>query len=564
MKKQLLYLILLLYPISIFGQDVSEQLAVQMANHYYQTLNSNTNEQNLKKVKAKIATSEQRLPAQISPLGKAYMWFVPVDDGWVLVSGNTKATPILAHIQSYEMPVYDSLPDAAKDLFNTFEDYIAYIEERPNEYTTNKKWNKVLNSNTSSTLSATETITEVGPLLSVHWDQSGGGSCSANKTYNKFCPIVNSTERCGKAPVGCVAVAIAQIMWYWKWPYSAQVPTTIGGSTTEIKFYDWDKMPEYINDFTPMEEVDMIAGFLRDCGYKLDMNYGANGSSASDNNAVNTLKAFGYDENTINLRSKWNTSGWTNMLRTNIDNGQPVYYSGWSKSVGGDGHAFVVDGYRNGNSPIYHINFGWGGYADGWYNIDDAYVNDSLHFDHSQKAIFGIRPAPPCDDFTFDGSTIPIIFPSKFCVAIGGDLTLANNILENIEEGKLYSSTQIKLQPGTTIKQGSNVHIAIKNIPCQISANAAPAYMPAKNQQTPKVSDMNINSFSVSPSPANDILNITTTEQIEQVRIYNLNGQCMLQCAETKINISSLPSGMYLLYAITANGTTHIQKFIKQ
>ena len=46
MKKQLLYLILLLYPITIFSQDVSEQLAVQMANHYYQTLKYNTNEQN--------------------------------------------------------------------------------------------------------------------------------------------------------------------------------------------------------------------------------------------------------------------------------------------------------------------------------------------------------------------------------------------------------------------------------------------------------------------------------------------------------------------------------------
>ena len=82
MKKQLLYLILLLYPISIFSQDVSEQLAVQMANHYYQTLKSNTNEQNLKRVKAKIATSKQRLPAlpllrkQLRPPANRAVFFV--------------------------------------------------------------------------------------------------------------------------------------------------------------------------------------------------------------------------------------------------------------------------------------------------------------------------------------------------------------------------------------------------------------------------------------------------------------------------------------------------------
>jgi len=51
--------------------------------------------------------------------------------------------------------------------------------------------------------------------------------------YNKFCPNINTNMQylCGHAVAGCVAIAVAQIMRYWEWPYAADVPTTIGGST---------------------------------------------------------------------------------------------------------------------------------------------------------------------------------------------------------------------------------------------------------------------------------------------------------------------------------------------
>lgn len=452
--------------VSLFGNNVSETLAVKMANYYVQSLHTEGDES----VPNIRTHNDTYIPERISPLGKAYMWLVPVSDGWVLLSSNTKVTPILAHIPSYEKPVYDSLPPATQELINGYEEHIAYINDHYSKYDIDVRWLECENLDFRSNYTNT---TQVGPLLSEKWDQTNISyyPCSSGIMYNKFCPYVDAPSQCDRAAAGCVAVAIAQIMHYWNWPYAALVPTTVGGSVTELKFYNWEKMPDMLNITTPMDEVDMVAGFLRDCGYKLDMDYGVS-SGATDANALHTLEAWGYDENTLELRSKWNTSGWTNKLRSNIDAGKPVYYGGRSQTIGGEGHAFVVDGYRTGYGPIYHINFGWGGYANGWYNIDSAYVNESTHYDHWQTAIFGIRPAPVCSNVSYYNSSS---FPSKFCYAIGGDISISNSTMHNIEQGEIYSSSQVRLLPGTTIEQGSNVHIAIKNIPCNSMIDAVPS-----------------------------------------------------------------------------------------
>lgn len=460
MKRLIINIILLLCSCALFCQDVSESQAVKMARYYVKRIDSEKRPAYFDN--PQITAHKAIRPERISNHGKAYMWLVPVDDGWVLLSSSLKTTPVLAHIQSFEKPVYDSMPPAAQELVDSYEDYIAYINEHETQYEVDSRWQEALDSEEDVSVNNRNVITEVGPLLTVHWAQSGGGSCYSSKIYNLYCPYANNAYNCNKAPAGCVAVAIAQIMWYWKWPYAAQIPQTIGGNDYILKFYDWSKMPVAINNSTNLDEVDMIAGFLRDCGYRLNMNYGQQGSSASDDSAVATLKAFGFSKS-IQLRSKWNTSGWTDSLRTNIDNGQPVYYTGWSKLVGGKGHAFVVDGYRAGNNlPIYHINFGWRDSTyNAWYNIDDAYVNDTTHYEYRQKAIFGIRPDPKyCTD-----TTVTTVNSPKFCIAQAGTITFNGVQISNISDGRVYSSESVHLTNGTHIS-GSNIQLAIKPVPC--------------------------------------------------------------------------------------------------
>lgn len=533
--KKLVIICLLSCSVYLMGQEVPESLAIKMANAYYQEV------KNARGDTLTFSSANNTLRAQrFSPLGKANMWFVPVEDGWILLSGNMKMSPVLAHIQSHERPMYDSFPPAAQELLNVYEENLAYINQHESDFSVDQRWQDV-DSDESVNRSSTSALTEVRLTMDVHWGQTiAPGGC--NRAYNKFCPPVNAPLQCNKAAAGCVAVAIAQIMWYWKWPYAAYIPTTVGGSNTELKFYDWSMMPSQISSGTPMSHVNMIAGLLRDCGYSLDMDYGVS-SGASSSDALSTLESYGYNSDDMELRSKWNTSGWTNKLRSNIDNGQPVYYAGQSAAVGGSGHAFIVDGYRTGNNPTYHINWGWYNNNDGWYNIDDAYVDSDLHYEYYQEAIFGIRPTPLCTDGIYNGS-----FPQKFCLVRGGDIIMANNTLSNISEGKIYSSTKVRLTSGVTIQNGSNVHIAIKAVPCNTSGG--PEY----------------NSISVHNSKKDVIVSKINQEtqtdipELSQVLIYSIDGKLLRQTSDLRTAQEALSNGIYIIKALTRDGKLYQSK----
>lgn len=66
------------------------------------------------------------------------------------------------------------------------------------------------------------------------------------------------------------------------------------------------------------------------------------------------------------------------------------------------------------------------------------------------------------------------------------------------------------------------------------------------------------------PNPANDRINIRCSEKIEQIIIYSLTGMEVLNEREsTNVNISSLPSGIYILEARMEDGVAR-KKFVKR
>lgn len=66
------------------------------------------------------------------------------------------------------------------------------------------------------------------------------------------------------------------------------------------------------------------------------------------------------------------------------------------------------------------------------------------------------------------------------------------------------------------------------------------------------------------PNPADNVLNINSSEAIESVEILNLSGQKLSFSKESKINVSLLPKGTYVIKVITASGKIATQKFIKK
>ncbi len=74
--------------------------------------------------------------------------------------------------------------------------------------------------------------------------------------------------------------------------------------------------------------------------------------------------------------------------------------------------------------------------------------------------------------------------------------------------------------------------------------------------------------FNYYPNPVKDVLNINSEKNIISISVYNLTGQNVknqvLNISKTEINLSSLPSGIYVVKAILENGQVEIFKVIKK
>ncbi|GAA0872840.1 hypothetical protein GCM10009117_19870 [Gangjinia marincola] len=73
-------------------------------------------------------------------------------------------------------------------------------------------------------------------------------------------------------------------------------------------------------------------------------------------------------------------------------------------------------------------------------------------------------------------------------------------------------------------------------------------------------------SFQIFPNPATDLLtiNMTNKNDLKKVRIYNIQGQQVIDATTPQIDISNLQSGLYLIKVIGASGDQHARRFTKK
>jgi Peptidase C10 family. len=254
------------------------------------------------------------------------------------------------------------------------------------------------NIDTSVSYTTTEwSSASLAPLTAVEWNQPA--------PYNKF----TKAKGCnGNAPnTGCVAVATAQILAYWKYPSS------IDGYNM-----NWTEMTRYTSDFnrnnlfnyrwtgsvfssnTPTDVVDNIARLMERIGDHVDMDYGCSGSSANSDKAVDWLQKIGFSGGE---KSNYDFS----RVKSSLDSKRIVYGRGYSTRVDEKflgityntyykgGHAWNYDGYIQKTQKVertvtvrdwskgkiisqstsveytyrdlVHVNWGWGGNHNGYY-----------------------------------------------------------------------------------------------------------------------------------------------------------------------------------------------------
>ena len=228
-------------------------------------------------------------------------------------------------------------------------------------------------------------------LVKTTWNQ--------NYPYNYFCPAGEGGPG-GHCYAGCVATAAAQVMKFWNHPVHGQGsytytpedhpeygPLTVNfGEAT----YDWDNMPNSITSDSPMEQIEAVAQLIYHVGVSVDMNYRPTSSGAVTGKLCQTMPAyFFYTDRMDNLyREDYIHEAYMQLLIDAVD-------MGWPMAHRGGGHAYVIDGYND--YDMVHINWGWSGSGDDWYNIDEHNYaeGESVIYNYVPADVYSATPNVP-------------------------------------------------------------------------------------------------------------------------------------------------------------------------
>lgn len=371
------------------------------------------------KAKAKSRTATTASPSD------AYYVFNNDAGGFVIIAGDDAVTPVLGYTSTGSFDA-ENLPDGLKDLLKSYERQIAALGD-----------NYVANQTATRTAFTGEKL-----LKTAEWNQ--------NAPFNKYTPNNYVT--------GCVATAGAIVMKHHGYPAkgTGSHSYTWNGKTLSASFehtYDWASMPAKY-DGTNDAAFDGVARLMADLGVAVEMQYNKDGSGASMEDLLTALKKyFGYSKYARLLAiADLGAEVWNDRLRAEIDANRPILYSAVDSNKGG--HSFVIDGYKD---ESFSVNWGWGGYCDGFYRI--GALNPETggkplgdQYNLSQSAVFSLQPS--------DGEEV---ISNLGFIKVDGYLETMNMNVTDVKADKKLNLYLLPLQ-----SQGDNlftgeVAIALKN-----------------------------------------------------------------------------------------------------
>lgn len=321
------------HAIGMLGQTINPD---QAAARISQTIGRHTRALSSAELKHKetITLTDNQTPG-------CYLFSTP-DNQTVIASADQRQKPILAIIDNpYGSDIRTSPAATLIDL---------YLSETQN-------LQKIQTSTQTSTRAYDEWQT-VKPLLSTQWRQS--------YPYNMLIP--------SDMPTGCVATAMAQVIYYHKYALGKGANTYFCQSlgkdlsyTFEGHQFDFSNMLPNYNGSSTEQQRNAVADLMLACGISLNMEYNKDNSVVSVSAAAPALvRHFSYDpKGTATFTGDGLTrQEWDAIIYEELAAGRPVLYGGMTRE--GAGHAFVCDGYLYDN--LFHINWGWGMY-DGYFAL---------------------------------------------------------------------------------------------------------------------------------------------------------------------------------------------------
>ena len=307
-----------------------------------------------------------------------YVFQTSKEKGYVIASADDATSPVLAYSYNSVFSTED-MPCCARFLLDGYARQVSDARHQPARRSERR-------------VSAMDIQPAVAPLVACEWGQ--------NEPYNDLCPIdPNTGERC---VTGCVATALAQLMYHYKWPATGtgSFSYTWRDQTLSADFgnthYQWFSMMAQDEHFG-----ESVSTLMYHVGVANNMAYSSEGSGSIPH-MTPLHKFFGYteEENSIYLNAT-TLKQFEETLYNELKNQRPVLFGGYNDSES-NGHAFVCDAYENG---YFHMKLGWAGLHDGYFQMDGMRYNKDVFF------LYGKVPqnnATAVDVVTVDGNAYAV------------------------------------------------------------------------------------------------------------------------------------------------------------
>ena len=325
---------MLLTTLNVSAQQISREVAAQKASAFVNKDNSQV------KQMLTLAYKADKAATPFSSKDDAYLYVFNkgFNQGFVVVSGDERTNDILGYSNEGSFDP-NNLPPSLKYFLEEYEQQIKYMQK-----------------NNIQPAPRRASKTDLGYLIKTKWDQGNPYNYYLSGCYT-----------------GCVATAMAQIMFYWQWPQEATttIPSynvsgnSLSGSSLDPTTFEWSKMKltYSVGDY---DDDHAVAKLMQYAGHAVKMQYSTTGSGAYERDIINAMtNYFGYpnDEQLI-YRTALTATQWADTIYANLADSIPVIMCGANS---GGGHCFVCDGYKDGK---YHINWGWSGYSDTYFDLE--------------------------------------------------------------------------------------------------------------------------------------------------------------------------------------------------
>ncbi len=340
-------------------------------------------------LKAKGLAGKTKSVIPLAREGDTLAYCVALQKGWMLVSGDTRVSPMLMFADDGELNLLDTespttqnvlgLVDWLQDIRHkdiAVQDYTWSFFATPKEANSGKKsvvkrrsaygqgmWIPV------DTTYVTETE-DIPHIIKSDWDQG--------YPYNNYTPFgVRKDGSLEHTPLGCVAIACGQIIAHYRTkdskgiaiPISAHMPTPEDQSFSVYEYSEsgWSELysDQIINSVRNI--------FLTYLGMQLDTKFSLAGSSSTLSNALSVLREY---KLSFNKRENYNVD----VVMDNVQCKIPVcmfseVYNDSSKTT--SRHAYIIDGARIVEDNLV-VNYVW----------DDSHVITDEEFNRCEKWMF--------------------------------------------------------------------------------------------------------------------------------------------------------------------------------